>query len=1051
MASDAHKAYNSLAKYFGLLAKDSYLNALTDPAFKPPEAAEASSGKDKLLEELFSEGKEFQSIAAIEKMGLGVVGTDAVGESICITPSKSAWTGSGSGLSVLNGNRDPSDQGFGEEQDKLSYLDSFLDSDDCKNFISAIQVFPLNKGFDVGSTEISSLFLNSLRTLEINRAIPYLDIRTIREMTDNETNANNLLINHQLSLGKFLGARGSMDVNRSGFPDTESENDPMRAKFTLGPDGKKLSPGTIAGMEIFTTPQTLIGNPDNTGTYQRFSGGRTDQFRPFLSIIGFTVNDTSTGASTISYKTGELKLKLFDKGRLSEISDLVSPKRDSSLRFSITYGWSHPDGSHIGHPSDAEQNPRLGSLIDAMRVTEVYSVYNSSYTMNRDGTVDIDVKLSMAGSREMLNTSVSSLSSAAVDGELPGAVSMVELVKKLDAAGRTFRAASSPQGTVSISLPNFITSPNVSDLIGMPWKDAVKIKKILKKLQTSSGDSSVASACVSLIAMLGAGSGDTGSERQKIHTARQNMAKKFVETLKKTGDPFLRKAPDKGSGVSFSALGSPKQKANKGSKKYVSYGKVLISVMTSALSTSSTELQFVFGSFNPSAGGVYDYNIAQFPIPFEQLSAQLEVFLRTRMDINIHEFIKFLNDKFLTHRGMAAFGFEALYKSNQTSKDGNPVATNKIKKLIEKQSSDGGAAIELQERTTAACAAIYGKMKRANPVFNLPRINVHFITRPAAKMTSPDGTAADPAAKKITRVIIHDRAAGRMNTAAEALMSSFGKSYCTQDDYSSRSPKAFRGPNHNDFYNSVFKKLSEKEGDKPALITKISALTGEEGLPDVIIEKIGEIAAKEKKTWKKKSVYAANLKSFLDSLYLYTGANSNLRKFFFENSPYLAYGTEGSGIIEAALSAQNNDALSSIMLARQVSGGTADGPQGLSKAEPGLPTMVHPTTLTMTTMGCTHLRLFQKYFVDFGTNTTMDNYYIITGLSHNFGPGEYTSRLTLMPYDAYGRFAGVNRGLNDFLAQVIAGIVLKKIKGGGDAGSSKACREVFKKILAATP
>ena len=38
MASDAHKAYNSLAKYFGLLAKDSYLNALTDPAFKPPEA-----------------------------------------------------------------------------------------------------------------------------------------------------------------------------------------------------------------------------------------------------------------------------------------------------------------------------------------------------------------------------------------------------------------------------------------------------------------------------------------------------------------------------------------------------------------------------------------------------------------------------------------------------------------------------------------------------------------------------------------------------------------------------------------------------------------------------------------------------------------------------------------------------------------------------------------------------------------------------------------------------------------------------------------------------
>jgi hypothetical protein len=386
---------------------------------------------------------------------------------------------------------------------------------------------------------------------------------------------------------------------------------------------------------------------------------------------------------------------------------------------------------------------------------------------------------------------------------------------------------------------------------------------------------------------------------------------------------------------------------------------------------------------------------------------------------------------------MEAFGMSALYKSNAVTKAGNPTATKAVQKLIEAQSTDGAAAIELQERTTAAMAAIYGKGKRANPTFDKPRVSVNFTTRPT-------DTPAEGEPKKITRVIIHDRAAGRMNTAAETLMSSFGKAYCVQDDYASRAPgqQGQRGPNHNDFYNSVFKKLSEKEGDKPALITKLITIAGEANLPDDIITKIGEIAKKEKKTWKKAGAYATDLKKFLDSVYIYTGANSNLRKFFFENSPYLAYGTEGSGIIEAALSAQNNDALSSIMLARQVTGGTADGPKGVSTAEPALPTMIHPATLSMTTVGCTHLRLFQKYFIDFGTNTTLDNYYVITGLSHNIGPGEYTSRLTLVPFDAYGRFAGVNRGLNDALAQVIAGIVLKATKR--DAGEATSCTAALK-------
>ena len=85
--------------------------------------------------------------------------------------------------------------------------------------------------------------------------------------------------------------------------------------------------------------------------------------------------------------------------------------------------------------------------------------------------------------------------------------------------------------------------------------------------------------------------------------------------------------------------------------------------------------------------------------------------------------------------------------------------------------------------------------------------------------------------------------------------------------------------------------------------------------------------------------------------------------------------------------------------------------------------MVHPSTLSAKTLGCPNLRLFQKYFVDFGTNTTLDNYYIVTSVQHTLGPGNFSTDLSLRPYDVYGRFANIKDSALDLLASTIAAII----------------------------
>ena len=70
--------------------------------------------------------------------------------------------------------------------------------------------------------------------------------------------------------------------------------------------------------------------------------------------------------------------------------------------------------------------------------------------------------------------------------------------------------------------------------------------------------------------------------------------------------------------------------------------------------------------------------------------------------------------------------------------------------------------------------------------------------------------------------------------------------------------------------------------------------------------------------------------------------------------------------------------------------------------------ILFPAQLTMNSIGCPLASMGQHFFIDFGTNTTLDNEYVVTQVSHAFSQGKFETTWQLAYYDGYGRMISGN-------------------------------------------
>ena len=145
--------------------------------------------------------------------------------------------------------------------------------------------------------------------------------------------------------------------------------------------------------------------------------------------------------------------------------------------------------------------------------------------------------------------------------------------------------------------------------------------------------------------------------------------------------------------------------------------------------------------------------------------------------------------------------------------------------------------------------------------------------------------------------------------------------------------------------------------------------------------------------------------------YQIAGGPDQLRGILAANMPTLKYGTEFSGILNASLATNSDSTMETIHMQRQ--GGASGTDDGF---DPGLPMTVKPVTLSIDTFGCPYINFGQQFFVDFQTNTTIDDIYAVTGVSHNLTPGEFKTQIKLTPLNKTGQYRNLQDQFDDAVA-----------------------------------
>jgi hypothetical protein len=130
----------------------------------------------------------------------------------------------------------------------------------------------------------------------------------------------------------------------------------------------------------------------------------------------------------------------------------------------------------------------------------------------------------------------------------------------------------------------------------------------------------------------------------------------------------------------------------------------------------------------------------------------------------------------------------------------------------------------------------------------------------------------------------------------------------------------------------------------------------------------------------------------------------DIKKFVSSVLPSIIYGSSNSGIYNASLQSMQDQLLSTVNMLRSGKQNYAE-PNGSGTG--GLPLRVIPSQLDMSSFGCPFLSINQQFFVDFNTGTSLDNIYLLTGLTHTISAGKYESRWKMVPLDAYGIYESV--------------------------------------------
>jgi hypothetical protein len=852
-----------------------------------------------------------------------------------------------------------------------------------KPALSVVQVFDQTYNISNHNGNALQIFLNAIPTLEMSRAVPYFNLQVISAMSglDDELRPQTPSLFQFLegspklqdtpdaphgSVDMALASARSRNVFDRGFADAAIKQMAEEGK------GDDTIPAT-AGMELFTSPQTLV---NATEVHESITSGNEenalrsapvlDRFRPLMTIKSFSVNLVPS-QGLIANKTAKLSLVLHDRSRLAEIAQLVKPDLYARSELLVEYGWSHPAGEISQAPdSTGYFAPNaFGAFINACRMREKYGIVNSQFSFESDGSVTISLELSVKGGMVTANTSI-----AMGEGVEDVHRQMKDLV---DAIKKSQKSTGSGYAK---DIQGFQVLESITDTQAAATFDNKTMKQLGEFAKTTKDSTipAVSEIRNSLIELYGPNvDGKAGAAADLNRTISASVAKK-VRLLSRGSDPFLRKLRFK-KGTKSKATPNVRT-GGKGRRSYVSLGKLLMIFVGAPLAATRQfdEVQFVFYGFNSKASYMHDFNIAQFPIHIETFKEKFDQLKKVTANIPITQFVEFVNKEFLSTQDTNAYGLV------HTFTDGDN--TEKRKDWFAK-------GTRLSDEINRILKDAYNSAE-ISPEFILPFMKMSIETVPVNYKTQSNDTAGTSVERTIMRIHLMDAAASSNDGLLEVL-------------------KATREENMG-FISGLAPKSDEPTGKKRVDNQKkfVDALAA--AVDAKLFEPVPAVTQGDPEDQLAKDLAAGKISLRIK------GGFPAIKNFISKGMPSITIGSQNSAVNSANLASINDPNLKTVMI---LDGGPKGGNTAQGARSAGLPLTVMPVELSLDTHGFPLWQFSQQIFIDFQTGTNVDNVYVVYGVDHSIGPGEFKTSVKLRrATDAFGAYRALSGNIADALMEI---------------------------------
>jgi hypothetical protein len=893
------------------------------------------------------------------------------------------------------------------------------------------------------NSELLSVFFNSFPTLELTRATPVLNITFYGKrpvIQDGKLTS--------ITLSKFLEGAAQTGSN---LPMKAIALASQTSASIFGNTHEKFTNYSLAGMELFRAPQTL-NNQESVKNVNNYLAPVIDPMRPLASIKGLSI-DVVSSTGLMQHKTAKLDLVLHDRSRLGEFADFVKPDRYGDTKIEIEYGWMHPDTPGTG-TSDFV-NP-YAELLNLTRQKEHYGVQLSNFSFDDVGQVNITLSLYTQGTAQLAQISI-----------VPEGGDLRERVARLEQISReinqltevAFSSRGAPSGgsrrqevrgqqmlvaagdatnhlvlsdelfTSLHELRSRITHANnehasqerrdalnklqghINELVGTSTHEGshhmVDVAGALGGIQNNVNQS-INDAFATINP---GGTGDTSFShdiflkeldepiRRQINRHRQNA------TRGEASSPIQATAGESTTNHGARADGRTPYNSHD-SNPVISLGTLILTFVGKPLANlmdgtrpKYAEVQIYFYSFNDKASMMSRCNIAQFPIykdfvVREYARARLENTSRA-VNFTIADFIAFVANKMVDDQMNPAYRFDQLYK---TATDSDATEAAYANRSITSDNIDSKIEEVLRDPTL-------GNISGATD-FVMPQISFEIEALPS--QANPDET--------ILKLHIYDRACSpntslhsllnMSNTNMMAALSAYpnGSAAATSAIAAARTQEDTDYANAHGGHPPAGGHVSSTQaiGDRlRANWVQIHNAVVAKAIADGVITPL------------------PGTEGTTNPQYTIAGGPKALKKLVSKFLPHIIYGCMGTTVKNANIASKTDSLLASVNMMRNLN---SDNLQPNGQQVGGIPLQVYPTDVSLTTLGCPFVTYSQEMFLDLNTNTTLDNTYIVNGISHRIEQGTFETTLKLTASDAFARYRSMIQQLNN-AAGILSGAI----------------------------